>query len=437
MGLLGLLMSAAEACGEEQRVPATAILVSINSDLKPGTQLSRVEVELRDFEAKGPPVETRAFSISADEPEENQVSLPFSFGIARGHEERFRITVRGYGPDSRNRDKLVLQQTLISSFQSQQTLLLKVFLSSLCLDKLCAEGDDVQATCYAESEGDIPAGSCGPIPERTQLDAFPLDADPHAWTHLDAGGMDAGRDGALDGSSDARMDTSVDAPPPQSEAAPPEASPPDAMPEGGPPMPMPVMWSASISNDAYDVNWINEDGHTFEKFRYRDDDDSGKHLEIGNDADPEFIGLRFPLPLAKGALIQSATLTLQRFPITFASFPGNAPATDTMKVQVFDSAQVPGFMHIVEKKHTDRGAIWPPSVNGFALGEPGKLTSSPDLSMLVQHVIDRAEWVPGANVVFLLSGDSLKSGNYADFTDHSYDAANAAKLQLSYLPAAR
>jgi len=432
----------AAGCGEEQRVPATAILVSVNSDLAPVTQLSRVEVELRDFEGQGPPVETRAFSISAEEPEEGQVNLPFSFGIARGRAERFRISVRGYGPDNRGRDKLVLQQTLISGFQHQQTLLLKVFLGSVCLGKLCADEDDVEATCYAESEGGIPAGSCGPIPERTELDAFPLDADPHAWTRLDAStpdaGMDAGRDAALDATADANdtgLDTGADVALQLPEAAPPEASLIDAMPDTGPPAPKPVMWSGSIANDAHDVCWINETGHTFEKFRYRDDDDSGKHLEVGNDADPEFIGLRFHLPLPKGVTIQAATLTLQRFPLVFADFPGNATASESMKVQVFDSAQVPAFMHIVETKHTDRGAIWPTAVNGFQVGATGQNTTSPNLSALVQHVIDRAEWSSGASVVFLLSVDTIKSGSYADFTDFSYNAANAAKLQLTYLPA--
>jgi hypothetical protein len=103
-----------------------------------------------------------------------------------------------------------------------------------------------------------------------------------------------------------------------------------------------------------------------------------------------------------------------------------------MRVQVFDSAAVPPFVAAHEHGPADHAPLWATSVNGFRVGALGEDTQSPELAQLVQHVLDRAEWKDGSSVVFVLSVDSIATGQYADFTDYAADPARAARLQLTY-----
>src|SRR5689334_23079788 len=81
---VALALCCASACAQEHSVPATQFLVSVNSDLQVGTQLTRVEVRLLDVEGARA-VEQRSFALTEDDPQEGQARLPFSFGISKGH----------------------------------------------------------------------------------------------------------------------------------------------------------------------------------------------------------------------------------------------------------------------------------------------------------------------------------------------------------------
>src|SRR5688572_16486560 len=159
-------LAALSGCVQERSVPATQFLVSVNSDLQVGTQLTRVEVKLYDVEG-GPAVEQRSFAVTESEPEEGQARLPFSFGIRKGRAERFLLEVRGFGAASAGEpERETIRQRVISGFHRQETLLLKIFLANACFEQLCDSDEGVEATCYAEPTDEVGAGSCGPVPEQ-------------------------------------------------------------------------------------------------------------------------------------------------------------------------------------------------------------------------------------------------------------------------------
>src|SRR5262249_47631955 len=138
-------------------------------------------------------------------------------------------------------------------------------------------------------------------------------------------------------------------------------------------------------------------------------------IEVGSDAEMGRAGLRFPLSIPPGSTIQSATLLLYRK-------AGTAVSTDTMAVQVYESPSVPPFddTHVHAPAGHATGGLWSARVNGFALGTSGTWTVSPDLSILVQHAVDRPDYVVPAYVGFVLSPDSLTG--WATFTDSSAGA---------------
>ncbi|HMI91599.1 MAG TPA: hypothetical protein VK509_09570, partial [Polyangiales bacterium] len=128
------------ACGEEKTVPATQVVVSVHSNLEVGRQLSRVDVEVRDA-ATGKPVGTpRVFKLSAAKPDDDEVSLPFSFTVVQGEAERFRLDVIGYGPlGPSGALRSVIERKAVARFRTHETLLLQVFLDQVCFDHVCTE----------------------------------------------------------------------------------------------------------------------------------------------------------------------------------------------------------------------------------------------------------------------------------------------------------
>jgi hypothetical protein len=70
-------------------------------------------------------------------------------------------------------------------------------------------------------------------------------------------------------------------------------------------------------------------------------------------------------------------------------------------------------------------------VPGFALGTAGSDITSPDLSMLVQHIVDKADWTSVGMVGFFLAPDQ-ENGHWAYFADSSNATLGGATLELSY-----
>jgi hypothetical protein len=70
------------------------------------------------------------------------------------------------------------------------------------------------------------------------------------------------------------------------------------------------------------------------------------------------------------------------------------------------------------------GSIW--------VGENGNPVQTPELKGLVQHVVDRADWVGGASIGFVFSAQVM-GVRWVDFADSSLGTGQAF-LRLAYTP---
>ena len=100
---------------------------------------------------------------------------------------------------------------------------------------------------------------------------------------------------------------------------------------------------------------------------------------------------------------------------------------------MYESADVPPFddTHVHPPAGHCPGGLWSATVNGFALGDNGTWITSPDLYVLVQHVVDRPDYVAGGYIGFVLS--PAPSVVWASFNDSSA-GSNAARLHVVYTP---
>jgi Protein of unknown function (DUF3105) len=188
--LAGALALSACCLGcSDEIVPATQVVVTVNSDLEVGQELTSVTAYVLDA-AGGNVVDEHPFELTADEPRTGQVRLPFSFVIAKKQASRFRLDVIGYGPTGPGgAERAVVEQKVIASFRDRETLLLKVFLSKLCVPNVC-QGE---RTCHPESGDGVEAGECGEA-LRPSLDPVKAGEEDRAWTGEQPGGRDAGMD---------------------------------------------------------------------------------------------------------------------------------------------------------------------------------------------------------------------------------------------------
>lgn len=176
----------------------------------------------------------------------------------------------------------------------------------------------------------------------------------------------------------------------------------------------------SIEKTTDDCTWISG---TQERLRFSD---SEATLEVGTDAEMGRAGFRFTLPLAAGARISTAILRVYRV-------GGETSDADTLAVQVFDIANVAPYdaTHMHGPEGHASGGLWATKVGGMPAGKASQFTQSPNLAALVQHVLDKPEWLPGGAVGFVLSPETMSG--WASYADSS-GGVGKATLRLSYVP---
>lgn len=153
------------ACEKQDPKPATQVLVTVDSDLVVGTELTRVEIEVRTTEGvRETPRHT--FELITGTPKGEQVELPFSFGVSKTGQPEFQLRVTGLKDD-----QTVVDLRWNVGFQDQKTLGVSVFLGAVCAGNLCTSGE----TCYPRRKGDIAAGSCAKVPDASTSPVTPGD----------------------------------------------------------------------------------------------------------------------------------------------------------------------------------------------------------------------------------------------------------------------
>jgi hypothetical protein len=187
--------------------------------------------------------------------------------------------------------------------------------------------------------------------------------------------------------------------------------------EAGPPKTLDI--ELTITEDRDDATWI---GGEDERLSYATDQ---PFVEVGADSERARAAFRFELPIPPSSIIESAVLRLHHV-------DGDAAETETTLVQVYDSASVPLFDgdHVHAPSEHATGGVWPLLVSGFAVGLAGSEVESPDLAVLVQHVINRPDWTSGGSIAFLLSPETLSG--WVGFGDSASGAG--ARLRVTYTP---
>lgn len=194
---------------------------------------------------------------------------------------------------------------------------------------------------------------------------------------------------------------------------------------------VPQTQTFAIAKDEDDGFWYRPAGSLVEKFHFAPEPGFDEYaFEVGTDSEQCRTMLRFRLPLPSGTTVTAARLQFKR-----VGSESHAPATSTMRVHVFDTADMPpldpSHQHNALAEHVPDGVWLVQSVAGFGIGQVGSTTSSPDLSTLVQHVLDRGDWRANGYIGFLLSPDVMATGKFAMFMDSSA-ARDPVTLTLTY-----
>lgn len=171
-----------------------------------------------------------------------------------------------------------------------------------------------------------------------------------------------------------------------------------------------------------DCTWIHG---TEERLRFSDTEPV---LEVGTDAEMGRIGLRFTLPIPQGSHVVTAILRIYRV-------GGETAESDTLAIQVFDAPTVSPFdaTHMHDAAGHAAGGLWSSiKAGGMPVGKASQFTQSPDLTPLVQHVLDKPDWAPGNAIGFVISPETMSG--WVSYGDSSAGSGVAATLRLSYMP---
>ncbi len=150
-------------------------------------------------------------------------------------------------------------------------------------------------------------------------------------------------------------------------------------------------------------------------------------LEIGNDGgDEQYVGLRFRnLNVPQGATISNAKI---RFRADESDGSGSQLNIYIRAQDVDDAATfTTGNYNISNRTLTTAEYHWPDgSVPGWSAGN---IYDTPDLSTVIQEVVDRAGWTSGNDMVFVLWSDL---GESSERVADSYEGGYPAELIFDY-----
>jgi hypothetical protein len=176
--LRALLCAVLLASCKPEDDPATQIIVSVNSNLEIGGEITRVRIEVKETSGSDSS-KPESFSLGTSS---GRTRFPFSFGIQKGSKSRVTVIATGYGPTS-DGEGVVVERKENVRFKDGETLLLKIFLNDRCLDNVCGSTETCQST-----------GQCAPVREASLDSINPGDEDD-AWDENGGGEGGAGEGG--------------------------------------------------------------------------------------------------------------------------------------------------------------------------------------------------------------------------------------------------
>lgn len=178
-----LLAGCAVGCAQEMN-PATAISISVKTNLAIDAELS--SIEYRVFPADGNPQSDQPAARFAAP----AAQLERPYVVEKNEDQEVLIAVQGFGPA---KDAIVEFRTR-ARFEAGKTVEIPVFLGKECVRKACVEG--VGQTCHGEARYDVAPGSCGAVPFPNDPTELTAKEQTGKWVpRLDAGAVGDGGDG--------------------------------------------------------------------------------------------------------------------------------------------------------------------------------------------------------------------------------------------------
>ena len=169
-----------------------------------------------------------------------------------------------------------------------------------------------------------------------------------------------------------------------------------------------TIWQSSDDAEEYTGGTVVTNSTTLDLT----DDVSGGNLG-------QLIGLRFAnLGIPQGATIHNAY-------IQFEATASNATASNLI-VKIQDDANpltFGGNLNISNRTTYVNSIAWSPPA--WTAGQQGVAQRSPDLTTLVQWVVNKSAWAPGNPMAFVISGTGAKTAG-------SFDAGKAPRLVVEY-----
>ena len=211
--LWALLIALSGGCHAES--PATEVLVVIDSDLRVGTELTSLHVEVRG--AQGESI-TRDFALVEKPGRAGAYTMPLSWSLTPGAEgamSAFRLLVTGRGPGAEQAGAAVLVQRQVSAaFTPGARMRLDIALDRACLQVACGGASDAaKQTCSDGVCTAVPTLKLRPASEGP-LGGFVASAAPDASVRAqpDAAGTSTACDpaGSCQAPPGAGTDTTVD-----------------------------------------------------------------------------------------------------------------------------------------------------------------------------------------------------------------------------------
>ncbi len=183
---------------------------------------------------------------------------------------------------------------------------------------------------------------------------------------------------------------------------------------------------SSSSSGSLDVLVIESSDDAEERLSSGDVARKGSDLELGVDSEPQMVGLRFQnVAVPQGASITRATLE-------FRADEAKSEATDLVfRGQDSDDAEAfawPDY-NITDRPQTAASVNWD-SVPAWNTVHAAY--QSPDLSALVQEIVNRPGWAAGNSLAILLTGSGRRTAESYDGASAHGDPALAPKLHLEF-----
>lgn len=135
-------------------------------------------------------------------------------------------------------------------------------------------------------------------------------------------------------------------------------------------------------------------------------------------------GMRFP----NATVPNSATIDTAYISAVFPSTQRDSPDLDILAEDVDDADDFSTTQAVTARTRTSASANW----SGTDLGT-GSFVNSPDISTVIQEVIDRAGWVSGNAIVIFADGENTTPPELGcRFTSYDQSTTDATKLHIEY-----